>query len=389
MDSSEPRGDQRFWQPDKAVKKKGSRRALVILTLIGLLVGVLSALILLLFACVVTSGNPGANGGILEVPGQNSATSAGPYSVYLTTEGGIVRKLDPQTDRIVNNITLGSGSGVIVANPASTRLYVCNGNNVTVINTLDNSIVTNLTFDMGACWAELSPDGSRLFVNYCGHDAPGNVAIVDTANNEVIGTVCDVPFSWGMAVSPDGKYLYMSDYWDGKLTVIDTKKAVIVKSIDCSPKGVISRTEYWGGHAYSSDGTAADVAVSPDGKRVYVSIWAGNHMAIINTDTMSLESTVDMRGKSSSGVVVSPDGRYVYLSCCDANSLLIIDANTSKIEDRVTVGKCPRHIMITPDGKYLYIFSEDAPIVKFDTGSRAIESSLGIKGSNAAFPAGQ
>ncbi|WP_424359477.1 YncE family protein [Methanocella sp. MCL-LM] len=341
--------------------------------MIILLIGVLSALILLLFACVITSGNPGAKGGIFTVPWLNPATSPEPYSVYLTTEGGILRKIDPQTDRILTNVTLGSGSGAIVANPDDGRLYVCNGNNVTVIDTADDSIVKNLTFDMGACWAELSPDGSRLFVNYCGHDAPGNVAIVDTTNYEVIGTVYDVPFSWGMAVSPDGKYLYMSDYWDNRLTVIDTKKASIVKSISCGLAG----------------GNAADVAVSPDGKTVYVSIWSANYLAIINTDTMSREDTVNMQGRSSSGVVVSPDGRYVYLSCCDANSLLIIDADTGRIEDRITVGKCPRHVMLTPDGRYLYILSEDAPIVKFDTQSRMIESRMGIRGSNAAFPAGQ
>ena len=371
------------------------------LVAIMLLIGLIGVLMVTLFACIVLISYPGIVKGLfigepLPVPttsvsaksGVNSVItpplSASSYTIYVSGAAKNLYQVDPQTDAIVKSIHLSNSPGDLAASLDGTRLFVCSDKNLTIINTRDNSIIDSISFDRGVAMVRLSPDGKRLYVNYHDPDAAGDVAIIDTTSYDIIDTIHDVPFSWGMAVSPDGKYLYMSDYWKGKLTVIDTKKAAIIKAIDCSPKGSISTTQYWKGHPYASDGVAADVAVSPDGKRVYVSIWSGNHMAIINADTLSLDSVVNMDGRSSSGVTVSPDGQYVYLTCHDDDSLLVINANDYTIEDRILVAAGPRHVRITPDGRYLYVFCEGNAVEKVASKSLGVVK-MDFQGNNAVF----
>ncbi len=55
------------------------------------------------------------------------------------------------------------------------------------------------------------------------------------------------------------------------------------------------------------------VAVSPDGKNVYVANWRSGNMSVIDTSTNTIKATVDLGGNPC-GVAVTPDGKKVYVT---------------------------------------------------------------------------
>ena len=65
------------------------------------------------------------------------------------------------------------------------------------------------------------------------------------------------------------------------------------------------------------------VAVSPDGKRVYVANQQSNNISVIDTETNRVTATVSV-GSSPFGVATTPDGSKVYVTCEQASSVYVI-----------------------------------------------------------------
>jgi YVTN family beta-propeller protein len=94
----------------------------------------------------------------------------------------------------------------------------------------------------------LSPDGKTLWI---GHRAAGLISVIDTATNKVIGTLTAGQMPLRLAYAPDGKRVYAVDPQEGAVVVFDAaaRKEIGRIQIDGAPVGLI---------------------VSPDGKRVFV-----------------------------------------------------------------------------------------------------------------------
>ncbi len=77
------------------------------------------------------------------------------------------------------------------------------------------------------------------------------VSVIDTATNNIIATVDVGSSPTGIAVSPDGTKVYVTNYDDNTTSVIDTATNNVIATVNvgAGPMGV---------------------AVSPDGKKVYV-----------------------------------------------------------------------------------------------------------------------
>jgi YVTN family beta-propeller protein len=71
-----------------------------------------------------------------------------------------------------------------------------------------------------------------------------------------------------------------------------------------------------------------DVAVSPDGSRVYVVNYYDNSVSVIATATNTVVTTVGV-GSSPWGVAVSPDGSRVYVTNSEAASVSVLGASAS------------------------------------------------------------
>jgi YVTN family beta-propeller protein len=92
----------------------------------------------------------------------------------------------------------------------------------------------------------------------------------DPAGNTVIATIHDVgnDGNWvdGVAVTPDGAYVYANNYTDGTVSVIRTFDNTVIDTITVG-------TKPHGG-----------IAVSPDGNFVYVGNYSDATVSIIGYD---------------------------------------------------------------------------------------------------------
>ena len=172
--------------------------------------------------------------------------------------------------------------------------------------------------------------------NERGNSDHGTISFIDTSNDAVTAVVRVGTDPYGIAISPDGKKVYVTDLKANNVLVIDTATGTLIDSVpvETSPVGI---------------------AVTPDGKKVYVANNKGNSVSVIDTAINKVVHTFD-EFDGSFGVAVTPDGREVYVTNSDSSTVSIIDTATNRIY--VVQGIIdPGGITVTPDGKKVYVTS--------------------------------
>jgi len=131
--------------------------------------------------------------------------------------------------------------------------------------------------------------------------------------------------------------LYVTNIEDDSVYVIDrmSKSVVSVIRVGKKPKGI---------------------AIDPEGTYVYVANYGSNTVSIIDTMTNELEETVYLPlGIGPSAVAVSPDGKYVFSANTDSDNVSLIDADLKKAIDMFEVGRQPVDLKVSPSGRCLYV----------------------------------
>ena len=215
---------------------------------------------------------------------------------------------------------------------------VCDGDG-TYLNTWLETICVGTGNPYGI---SVSSDGKYVYVT---HPLSDTVSVIPTSENgPAIDPITVGKLANGIAASPDGNYVYVT-HMDGKLSVIsisDNNSYNVIKTIPLENRP-------WG------------VSVSPNGDYVYVSHFdTYGTVSIISTSDI-LESddppikTV-FAGTGHKGISVSPNGDYVYVSNPGGNtvSAIPISENSPAIEP-IAVGESPAGVSVSPDGKYVYV----------------------------------
>jgi len=171
------------------------------------------------------------------------------------------------------------------------------------------------------------------------NSAGDNVSIIDPATNKVVGVINGIEVSHGAAVSPDGSRYYISDEAERSLDVVDSKSLKVTRRIPLS-------------------GHPNNIAISKDGRRVYVSI-AVKPGAVDVVDTTSLEKVKSIPVKGAvHNTYVTPDGKFVVSGSIPSKTITVIDAGTEtpvwSLE--MDLGIRPMAFAANPDGSTKWIF---------------------------------
>ena len=76
-------------------------------------------------------------------------------------------------------------------------------NNVTVIDTITNKVVTTIEVGLAPSGVAVAPDGTKVYV--ANETVNGTVSVIDTATNAVSATIAVGNNPIGVAVKPDGR----------------------------------------------------------------------------------------------------------------------------------------------------------------------------------------
>ena len=138
--------------------------------------------------------------------------SQGEYAYVANYGDGTVSEIYIPTYTVTDSFTVGEGPWGVAATydevEATRKAYVSNyeGDSISVIS--GGSVTTYTGIGGGPAGVALTPDGSYLYVALLDDD---EVAIVRTSDNTVVKTISTGDSPWGVAVGSDGGYVYVTN----------------------------------------------------------------------------------------------------------------------------------------------------------------------------------
>ena len=172
----------------------------------------------------------------------------------------------------------------------------------------------------------------------------GDVSVIDAATLKVVGTIPVGMSPDDIVAAPAGDVLYVSRIVhraDGRPT--GTGELV---AIDPSTRQVSWRVAF--------RGVPNHLAISPDGRRVYVTVVSGNYVDVFDPATHALVDSVDV-GTGPHDIEVSRDGKTVYVGLIRGTDVTVFDAATNRVLRKIPFGANVRPIALSHDETRLYV----------------------------------
>ena len=142
--------------------------------------------------------------------------------------------------------------------------------------------------------------------------AGDSVMLIDPVTNKVVGEIKGIEVNHGAAVAPDGSKFYITNEAESTLDVADAKTLAVTKHIPLTNH-------------------PNNVAVSKDGKRVYVAIVSGaGAIDVIDTATLTRVKSIRTEG-GIHNTYVTPDGKFVVAGSIPGRKVIVIDQKTEEV----------------------------------------------------------
>jgi YVTN family beta-propeller protein len=158
------------------------------------------------------------------------------------------------------------------------------------------------------------------------------ISVATLSVDKVIG-VGQVPKY--VAVTPDNRYLLVTNWCSYDMSVIDTKTGAEVKRI---PLGPYPR----------------GITVTPNSSTAYIAVMGTRDVAKLDLNTLNLDWIRGV-GNGPRHVVMDPAGRYLYVTLNADGQVAKIDLTNDQIVAKVATGSDPRSMAISADGLSLYV----------------------------------
>ena len=276
--------------------------------------------------------------------------------------------------------TLGEPLGLAAAPQGSTLYLSDRTNGVMAINTGNlgespiqiTDVGNAINGFAGPASLALSPDGKTLYLALTlvnaifVADVSGNGSDANdyTVTGEIQGSAgLPLDYPYGLAVSPDGNTLYISNYLNDTVSVAD----VSGQNSDPANDTVTGQLSDPNQNLQSP----TDLALSPNGQTLYIGDATGpvavadvsGNAADTNNDTVT--GTVGNE-PSTSGVAVSPDGETLYAADPGGSNVEVVDLSGDADQGQ-TIGDIQPFgsaaggldgLALTPDGTGLYVADE-------------------------------
>lgn len=227
---------------------------------------------------------------------------------------------------------------------AETTAYVANsGADEMLLVTTGNEAVDTTPLTGTPYGVAVTPDGNQVLVTQEEADA---LVFIDTSDFSGTPFTLSVGKSpRGVAVDPTGQYAYVANFNDDTVSRINVTRRSIVDTITVGDGP-------WGVAVHYDEQNDAPV--------VYVTDHRDDSVTVINEDNQT--TAIDV-GDGPIGLAVTPDGGSVYIANSNDDTVSIIDTHTDTVIDTVTVDSSPWGIAVGADGDYVYVTNSGADTV--------------------------
>ena len=189
----------------------------------------------------------------------------------------------------------------------------------------------------------LNGPGSRL---YAADNMADTLTVFDVPGRKRLGSIPVGSYPLAVAAFPDGSKVYVSSERDGIVTDIDPQKMVRRKDIPT------------GAHPDA-------LLLSTSRTHLYVANGDGDTVSVVDTATDRVLHTVVLRpagarglpGATPTGLALSPDGRTLYVSLADMNAVAVVGLTANgadgQVRGYIPTGWYPTGIAVSLDGRLL------------------------------------
>ena len=357
---------------------------------------------------------------------------------------GFITVIDTRTNEISGMVTDVVRPQRVAFSPDGTVAYVTllNPPALAIIDTFTNTVTDTIPIpneDRGVIAVGVTPDGAFAYVSTALPQAAGAIRVIDLASREIVATipmpVCDFGISSDLAITPDGKRVYVPVFGctNGAAALRRAAAAANMCAGDCSMNGTVTPDEILLGLGIALGVRTLGVCplfdVDNSGLITVDEILAAvnaafgvcapqppspNFALVVDTQTNSVVDIVDFgyvapgavtastrpmtEGAllpSGSGIDITPDGRFAYVAGC-TDGVCVIDTADNTVSTVVPtggVGGLTFDVAITPDGTSAYVVGLEGYVAVIDTASNTVVTSLTVPnpqgvGIRPAGPAG-
>jgi YVTN family beta-propeller protein len=138
-----------------------------------------------------------------------------------------------------------------------------------------------------------------------------------------------------LAVTPDNKYLLVSNWCSYSVSVVSLRTGREVKQVYIGP-------------------FPRGIAVTNDSRTAYIGVMGGTSLAVLDLRTLKVKRSIFV-GKGPRQVLLGPRDTFLYVSLNGESSVLKVARRSGRIVGRAFTGRDPRSMALAPDGRTLYV----------------------------------
>ncbi len=197
------------------------------------------------------------------------------------------------------------------------------------------------------------------------------IQVLDTATNQITGTINEVSNAHGLAITPDNLFLIagsLNESKSDKPILPEKPKAIseeehkkhhakqdgnVANDVGTSFVSVISIANKEVARKIPVRGAVHHVAVSPDSNYAITTHPGTGSVSVIDLKKYQVVENIKT-GASPNYVVFSDNGEFAYVSNAGDNSASQISVHDWSIKQNYSTGRAPEHIVLSSDGATLY-----------------------------------
>src|SRR6516165_1569752 len=245
--------------------------------------------------------------------------------------------------KIITNITYSAvalfafASSALAQSTTPPNLFVPTkySNEVAVIDTSTNQVITQIPVGLEPIRIEMTPNRLKAFVS---NARSASISVLDTVAETNTASIPVYRLPGELAVTPDGGRLFVVH--QAPVSPLDDQCPVAV--IDTATNLVIT-TVLLPGH------WCKDILFTPDGRFAYIANNSQGEVNVIDTTTYQV-TNIPTPG-AARRLCISPAGDRVYVTNNGADSVSAIDTATQQVIATIPVGQKPLGLAITQIGR--------------------------------------
>lgn len=276
------------------------------------------------------------------------ATSPGGLLLVANKGDHALGIIDPAAGRMIANVDVGGVTGhEVIASPDGRRAFVpvfgnagvgrpgTDGRTIAVIDLASRRMVAEINLGRG-----LRPHcplfGPKDGLLYVTTEIENTVTVIDPATLKIAGAIpTGAAESHMLAISPDNRRAYTANVGPGSVSVLDLEARKLVAVIPVA------------GHVQR-------ISISADGKSVFTSDQTQPRMAVIGTQTNTVQRWIQLPA-AGYGAAPTPEGRWLVVALPRANQVAVVDLAAGSLARLIDVQPSPQMTIVRPDGKMVYV----------------------------------